>query len=285
VLSSITPLILTFNEAPNIRRTLEKLTWVREIVVVDSFSTDETLDFIRDFPQVRVVQRPFDTFAKQCNFGLQQITTDWVLSLDADYVLSDELIEEIKSITPLEHFAGYSARFRYCICGHPLRASLYPPRTVLYRREKALYHDEGHGHRVQVQGHVTKLQEFIFHDDHKPLDGWFASQNRYAAKEARYLLTAKEELNFADRLRRYIVVAPFLILFYTLFVKGLILDGWPGWFYVFQRVLAELILSLRLLEAKLRGPSVALMPNNNAGTMESNQIKPNQTTLSDSNHL
>ena len=95
MLDQITPLVLTYNEAPNIRRTLEKLRWAREIIVVDSFSTDETLDRLKAFPQVRVVQRKFDTFAGQCNFGLDQIQTPWVLSLDADYVLSEELIEEI----------------------------------------------------------------------------------------------------------------------------------------------------------------------------------------------
>src|SRR6266566_8588368 len=59
------------------------------------------------------------------------------------------------------------------------------------------------------------------------------------------------DANFADRLRRWVVPAPFLVFFYTLFVKGLILDGWPGWYYVLQRTLAETVLSLRLMEARL----------------------------------
>src|SRR5438552_7381242 len=95
MLSEITPLVLTFNEAPNIRRTLEQLTWAKEILVIDSFSTDETLDIIREFPQTRIVQRKFDSFADQCNFGLDHVHTEWALSLDADYVLSLELIDEI----------------------------------------------------------------------------------------------------------------------------------------------------------------------------------------------
>jgi glycosyltransferase involved in cell wall biosynthesis len=253
MLSEITPLVLTFNEAPNIRRTLEKLTWAQNILVLDSFSTDETLQIVRSFPQARVAQRPFDSFAGQCNFGLAQITTGWVLSLDADYVLSDELIEEIKSLKPPASVAGYSARFKYCVCGRPLRASLYPPRTVLYRRELAQYRDEGHGHRVQVQGAVAALRGFIFHDDRKSLDRWIDGQKRYARLEAQHLLAAPNaELNLADRLRKCIVAAPFLVLLDTLFAKGLILDGWPGWFYVFQRTFAEILLSLRLIERKLK---------------------------------
>ena len=93
MLSDITPLILTFNEAPNIRRTLEQLSWAQEIVVVDSFSTDETLAIATTLPRTRVVHREFDSFAGQCNFGLQCARTEWVLSLDADYVLSDEFPE------------------------------------------------------------------------------------------------------------------------------------------------------------------------------------------------
>lgn len=256
MLTKITPLILTFNEAPNIRRTLGKLAWAKEILVVDSFSTDETLAIAREFPQVRVVQRKFDTFADQCNFGLSQITTDWVLSLDADYILTEELVEEIKLLDAGEALNGYATRFKYCIFGRPLRSTLYPPRTVLYRRERAEYRNEGHGHRVQLPGKVRMLNGFILHDDRKPLGRWFGEQIKYADQEARFLTqTDSGQLNLADRIRKKNLFAPVLVFFYTLLVKGLILDGWPGWFYVFQRTLAEILLSLRLLEEKLKGES------------------------------
>lgn len=252
MLNDITPLILTFNEVPNLRRTLEKLSWAKEVLVLDSFSTDETLDIARSFPTVRIVQRPFDTFAGQCNFGLQQITTPWVLSLDADYVLTDGFRDELAALKPDNATAGFKAAFTYCVFGRELRASLYPPRTVLYRRERACYEDEGHGHRVRIEGGVAALRSRIFHDDRKPLDRWLGEQNRYMIREAAELLaTPMGELNFQDRLRRRIVIAPWLVFFYTLLAKGLILDGWPGWFYVLQRTYAELLLSLRLLEHKL----------------------------------
>ncbi|MGH8650120.1 MAG: glycosyltransferase [Burkholderiales bacterium] len=67
MLENITPLILTYNEAPNIERTLRQLTWAKRIVVVDSFSTDETLDILKEFQQVQVYQRKFDTAASQDN--------------------------------------------------------------------------------------------------------------------------------------------------------------------------------------------------------------------------
>jgi hypothetical protein len=66
------------------------------------------------------------------------------------------------------------------------------------------------------------------------------------------LLNPSTQLNLPDRLRRKIIIAPFLVFFYTLIFKGLILDGWPGWYYVFQRTLAEMLLSLKLIEQKLK---------------------------------
>lgn len=99
MLEQITPLILTYNESPNIQRTLEKLTWAKQIIVIDSYSTDETLDILSNYPQLQVFQRKFDSFANQCNYGLEKIPSSWVLSLDADYVLGDELVNEIKALS------------------------------------------------------------------------------------------------------------------------------------------------------------------------------------------
>jgi hypothetical protein len=140
--------------------------------------------------------------------------------------------------------------------GRPLRATLYPPRVVLYKKSAARYADDGHAHRVQIQGQIEDLHGVIYHDDRKPLDRWLSEQNKYMVREVHKLdSTSPEQLSFSDRLRKKIVIAPFAVLFYTLIYKRLILDGWPGWFYVFQRTLAEMLLSLRLVEAKLKEKS------------------------------
>lgn len=244
-------MVLTYNEAPNLPRTLAKLDWANEVLIIDSFSDDETAAIARARPRTRLLQRRFDTFANQCNYGLEHITTEWVLSLDADYTLSDELLAEIAALKPEAETAGFRAGFRYCIYGKSLRSSLYPARVILYRKSKARYSDEGHGHRVSVEGEITSLRATVDHDDRKPLERWFSEQIKYAAKEADYLAsTLPGQLNRADRIRRWIVVAPFAIFAYALFVRGLVFDGWRGWFYAFQRLLAEAMLSLKLLEKK-----------------------------------
>jgi glycosyltransferase involved in cell wall biosynthesis len=254
VFDQITPLILTYNEAPNIARTLAKLSWARRIVVIDSGSNDLTLERLRGYPQADVIAHPFSDFATQCNFGLTQIKTPWVLSLDADYELSDGLVDEIGALNDGTSVAGYRAQFVYRIYGRPLRGTLYPPRVVLYRAEKAHYYNEGHGHRVSVAGEVKALRHVIYHDDRKPLARWFASQQRYAVEEACYLCAKpSHELTRADRLRRMAWPAPLGVLFYALLAKGCILDGWPGWFYALQRLVAEALIALAVLDRRLRG--------------------------------
>jgi glycosyltransferase involved in cell wall biosynthesis len=257
VIGSITPLIITFDEAPNIVRMLEKLAWARRIVVVDSGSTDGTLDILARYPHVAVFRRAFDSFADQCNFGLAQVRSEWVLSLDADYELSDALLEELRNLHQTEGVVGYRASFVYRIHGRPLRGTLYPPRVVLYRVKNSRYTNEGHGHRVTVSGEVRALSGVIYHDDRKPLSRWFASQQSYAQLEANYLLKADASvLSASDRLRRVAWPAPIVVFFYVLVIKGCLFDGWPGWFYTLQRVTAECMIALELINDRLRpGPS------------------------------
>ena len=260
---SATGLILTYNEEENIGRTLGALSWIKEVVIVDSGSVDRTLELARSsHPNVRIVQRTFDTHAKQWNFGLAQIQTPWVLTLDADYEVSAALAEEIQKLVPDENLTGYEAQFQYRICGRPLRSSVYPPRVVLFRTDRATYFDDGHTQRLRTDGPVKSLAGLIYHDDRKPMRHWLQSQKRYARLEARHLLqmrnakrevrnaqgeTPNEELTFQDRLRLKIFFAAPAMFFYLLFGRGLILDGWPGWFYIYQRTIAELILSVQLL--------------------------------------
>lgn len=254
MLDQITPLILTYNEAPNIARALASLSWAKEVVVVDSFSDDETAEIAASFPQVRFFQRAFDCHRDQWEFGLREtgIATPWVLALDADYVVSDDLIAELESLAPDSHTVGYRATFVYCIRGRKLHSGIYPPVTVLYRREAASYIQDGHTQRVALEGSIEDLRSPMFHDDRKSLRRWFSSQARYTELEAQKLIAANQvDLNLADRMRRWRVVVPPAMLIYCLIVRGGIFDGWPGFYYAFQRTLAESMLSLHLMEHSL----------------------------------
>lgn len=247
-LDDITPVILTRDEEANIGRTLGALAWAKEIVVVDSFSNDATLDIARTYPNVRVVQRPFDTLAAQSDHGLKEAKTPWVLLLDADYLVPPAFVEELRAIEPAPHIRAAIAAFTYAVRGKPLRASLYPPRIVLLQREHASVWQDGHAHRVAVDGDTITLREKIVHDDRKSFKRFVERQRKYMKQEAEKLRQRDPRtLNAAAHVRKLIVVAPFAVVLHTLFVKGLILDGWPGLVYTWERFVAELILSRELL--------------------------------------
>ena len=253
-LDQITPVILTFNEASNLARTLHPLRHFKQVVVVDSGSTDETLAICARYPQVRVVTRPFDAHATQWNFAVHDtgITTPWVLALDADYVLSDDVITELSSLKPEPVTNGYQAAFVYCVQGHPLRATLYPPVTVLYRRDRGHYRQDGHTQRLEIPGEVLPLQARISHDDRKPLARWLSAQEKYAQLECALLrATPWRELSVQDRLRRMMLITPWLVPLYCLTVGRGLLDGWAGVYYALHRGAAESILSLKLMESRV----------------------------------
>ncbi|HEX4914458.1 MAG TPA: glycosyltransferase family 2 protein [Vicinamibacterales bacterium] len=254
-MTDITGVILTFNEAPNIERTLSRLTWLKDIVIVDSLSSDETVAIASRFANVRVFRRAFTTHAEQWNYALEHtgISSEWVLALDADYVLTDALIREIQALQPDPQSVGFAASFDYCVDGTPLRGGVYPPVTVLYRRAAGRYEQDGHTQRVRLRGTVRPLVGRIRHDDRKSIAHWLGAQARYMQLEAEKLMTAGAPVGTADAVRRWIVIAPPAMFLYSYLVRGGIFDGRAGLFYALQRTVSELILSLFLVRRKLAG--------------------------------
>ena len=255
MLDQITPVILTYNEVPNITRTLEKLYWANDIVVVDSGSNDGTDKIVQEFPNVRLFTRPFVSHPNQWNYAIHEtgINTNWVLALDADYIISDELIDEMKGLQPDVNVKGYQVEFTFCIEGKALRGSLYPAVTVLYQKDLSKYSQDGHTQRVKVKGDVKKLKNRIYHDDRKPIGAWLGAQDRYMQLECQKIINTNwKRLSPSDRIRKLRIIAPFMVFFYCLLIKQGILDGRAGFYYALQRTVAEFILSLHLLLHDLR---------------------------------
>src|SRR5262249_41092639 len=193
MLALITPVLLTYNEEQNIRRTLSRLEWAKDVVVVDSGSTDETLATMAAFPNVRVFQRSFDTHGNQWRYAVDetQISTDWILRLDADYQVSDALITELASLDPNAPVSAYRVPFDYAIFSRVLLSSLYPANTVLLRRGCFAVKDKGHTETWDVNGPVATLSATIIHDDWKSTAQWLVGQARYMQREFDYLQTSE----------------------------------------------------------------------------------------------
>jgi glycosyltransferase involved in cell wall biosynthesis len=252
MLDTITPVILTRDEAPNIGRALEQLRWAREVVVVDSGSRDGTVSIAKAFPNVRVVERPLDDLAQQWTFAVRQASTEWVLTLDADYFVTAELVEEISGLLLTPEISAAECRFVYAVNGKPLRATLYPQRKVLLRQGASTFVMDGHTQRVVSNGRTVALNARIIHDDRKDFRSFVARQKRYMRDEAHKILsTPSVELPLSGRVRKAIVVAPLAVAVHTLLVQRLILDGTAGLRYAAERVIAEVILSGELIRQLL----------------------------------
>jgi hypothetical protein len=110
---------------------------------------------------------------------------------------------------------------------------------------------DGHAEALQLPGEVWSLDEPILHDDRKPLTRWLNAQPRYLMAERQKLLsTPSRQLSLADRLRKHSPLAPLLVGVYCLLIKGNLWDGVRGLYYTAQRIYAELLLLLFLLEGR-----------------------------------
>jgi glycosyltransferase involved in cell wall biosynthesis len=248
-LAAVTPVVLSLDEAPNIRRCLARLALFPCVIVLDSGSTDGTVDDVARFGNAGLHHRPFDTHATQWNHAVGLAGTDWVLSLDSDYMLSEQFISELSTLDPPDDVVAYFAPFRYIVLGKPLARSVLPPRALLFRRSMCRYVDDGHTQLLDVPGKAESLSTPIDHDDRKSLERWLHSQGRYARLEADKLADTVS-VGSVDKVRRWKWLAPLAIFFYVLATGGL-RSGWRGLYYAQQRMIAEAVQSLYLIEREL----------------------------------
>lgn len=199
----IAPVLLTFQEAPNIERTLASLRWAPDVVVVDSGSTDGTADLARQFDNVRVFVRPFDNHRAQWTFGLREtgINVPFVLALDADMQVSDALRRELEGLPDEVDFNGAMLPFDYCIWGESLGGSLLGPQLRLLRRSALRVEQVGHTQRFHTGEPIVDLAAPLIHDDRKPLEDFVRSQSRYSNVEWSRL-KALDASRLSDRVRQ-----------------------------------------------------------------------------------
>ena len=245
---NLAAMVITLNEEANIGRTLQALDFVSHVLVIDSGSTDRTIDIVKSFSNTEIIHREFDTFADQCNFGLMRLSSEWILSLDADYIVPLKAKDRILKILHKnsESYDSYAFGFVYCIQGKPIRSALLPQRTCLYRRVKAHYLNIGHSHRVIVDGKSKRLRECLLHDDRKGMSCWLRNQIKYQMSEAVMLRsTSSTKLGIPDLVRKHTPFAP-ISSFLLCMLKGGIFEGIAGLLYAYERLVAESILYLYL---------------------------------------
>lgn len=270
----ISILILTFNEEQNLARCLDAVRWSDDVLVLDSGSTDRTVEIAKG-KGARVLQNPFVNFAEQRNFGLTHgsLKHEWVLHLDADEVVTPELQREMAEVIQAGKKDAYRVASKMMLQGRWLKhSSLYPWHQVrLGKRDRLAFVQVGHGQRESLSpDSVGTLQEPLLHYFFsKGLQDWMKRHNRYSTSEAAHFFeTAGNQaidwagilsLSDASRRRRackhlfsFLPFRPALRFFYMFVLRLGFLDGHAGFTYCRLLSIYEYFIVLKVRELRRR---------------------------------
>ena len=184
---TITVIVPTFNEEDNVRECLESVAWADDIFVVDSFSTDRTVEIARELTD-HIVQHEYLSHAAQRNWAIPQPATDWVMLLDADERVTPELRARIQDIlTNGTECQGFRIRRRTIFFGKLIEHCGWHRDYVvrLWRRGKAHYADREHPHtHAEIDGKVDTLREHLLHNTYRSFDDYLEKFGRYSTWSA-----------------------------------------------------------------------------------------------------
>ena len=221
---SLSVIIITKNEAVNIRACIESVVWADEIIVVDSGSSDATVEICRELG-AQVYVHDWPGFGMQKNRALGYATKDWVFSIDADERVTHELREEIQSAMQRGQAEGYEIPRLSSFCGRYMHHSGWYPDYVLrlFRRGTGKFSDDLVHERVIVNGPITKLQQLLLHESFRDLEQLLAKINHYSTASAQML----HRKNRTASLKKAVGHALWAF-FRSYFLRAGLLDGREG---------------------------------------------------------
>lgn len=221
----ISVLIPTFNEADNLKELLPLLLWVDEIIVVDSFSSDDTQSVAAGFG-AKFLQRKYDGPAFQKNWAIEQCSNEWVLIFDADERPSPELCEEIvKLFDKKPAFDAYRIKRRNFFMGKEIRFSGWQNDWVtrLIRKDKCRYKAKMVHEEIECKGRISNLRNPMLHFTYKDLLHFEAKIERYARWSAMDYDHKTGKIGFF-----HLYLKPAFRFFKHYFLKMGFLDGAAG---------------------------------------------------------
>lgn len=269
---SVSVLILTLNEEVNLERCLASLKWSDDIVVLDSFSTDRTVE-IATTAGARVVQRTFDNWSAHQNWAVENISFKhpWVYYSDADEVVPPELAQEMLAIAnePKRKEVAFRLRFQNMFMGQWIRrSSLYPTWVLRFFRPENVRWERLVNPTPVVDGEEGRLENhFVHYSFNKGLTAWFMKHNRYSTTEAAEGVQAvldhgapwKSVFSKTPAVRRKALKdisfrVPWraaLVYVYLMFVKRGVLDGRTGWMFCRMRSYYEFMIAAKMREHRI----------------------------------
>lgn len=245
--SQVSVTIITLNEEENIRKCLDSVSWSDDIVVVDSNSSDGTAEIARQYTS-KVFLRSSGDFGDQRRFAESKCSNDWVLSIDADERVTDELRDEILQVVQKHNHEAYCIPIANKIAGGWLKHGMWYPayRSRLYNRNKGGW--DGVVHETLVtEGPVGYLKNPIVHFRNKSISDYMNKTNRYTDIEAGAISGAPAFL-----LAR-MIFQPMKVFIKNYFVQGCILDGVRGFVASAMRAEYEFIHYAKIWEKTRSG--------------------------------
>ncbi|MEP0871182.1 glycosyltransferase family 2 protein [Trichocoleus desertorum AS-A10] len=269
--------ILTYNEETEIAACIESALLSDDVVVVDSLSSDRTVEVAQRYP-VRVVQHQFESHGRQRTWMLQSVPVkhEWVYILEADERMTPELFQECLTAMQSQDYIGYYVAERVMFLGQWIRRSTQYPRYQmrLFRRDQVWFDDYGHTEREVCNGPTGFLKETYPHYTcGKGLSRWIDKHNRYSSDEAQETLKQLEtgtvkwqDLFFGSSevkrrralkdLSLRLPFRPLIRFFYMYFLLGGILDGRAGFAWCTLQAFYEYLILLKAWEIKHLPPPV-----------------------------
>lgn len=183
--ATLSVILITKNEAEVVGRCLESVRWADEIIVLDSGSTDATVEICRRYTD-KVLVTDWPGFGPQKNRALALATCDWVLSIDADEWLDDALREAVREAIARADAQGFRLQRLSSYCGRYMRHSGWWPDEVLrlFRRNAGRFSDHRVHERVMVEGRVGTLPGLLLHESYRSLDQVLEKVNHYSREGA-----------------------------------------------------------------------------------------------------
>jgi len=246
----ITATVITFNEEHNIAAALESLSWVDEIIVVDSESSDRTVEITRGFTD-RIFVRPWPGYSAQKNFAAEQASHDWIFSLDADERVSGELANEIaqlkNSIEP--EAAGFEMSRLTFYLGRWIKYSGWRPdyKLRLYDRTRARWRGDYVHETLEVDGKIERLGGDILHYTVRDASEHHLRMDRYTTLAAAQAYSQGKRASILS-----LLVSPTVVFLRSYILKLGFLDGVPGLAIARFAAHYEFLKNLKLWEMRMK---------------------------------
>ncbi|PID69004.1 MAG: hypothetical protein CR968_00270 [Flavobacteriia bacterium] len=235
--TGITAIIPTFNEEIHIKSVIESVLFADEIIIIDSFSTDDTLKIAQNYP-VKILQRPFDNFSAQKNYALQHASNDWVLFLDADEQLSPTLQHEISELVQNNpKYVAFEFDLNYYFLNQLMRYGSFQTKKVirLFNKNYCSYNGKYVHETLNISGDTGTVSEPITHKNIYNRSHFINKQRHYAKLKARQTFKLKTG---KSTFWKYIKAAYRFVMHYI--IRLGFLDGKAG--FEFAKIQAQGIL-------------------------------------------